>query len=222
VPLGVYYALPTGVIFYEGERSPYYIGRLDSLKMDTIKSVFGSHDRAKECFLNYKANRHFVVKDKEKKYLDNHDYLGLFPIECQVKVLTETGHVYIQPEEYNIVSESDLKQYIEDTKTGHVLIKHFSGANSLKGKLADQVFYLKQRGISYSDALSMCCGGVSSQKLFYLVTHPVYIQVFNRNWVKQLEDIVQYYLLNDKAFGLKYLKLINQIEGSELVKLETK
>ena len=47
-------------------------------------------------------------------------------------------------------------------------------SKTLKGKINEQVFYLRSRGYDYTDAIKLCIGNSSSQNLFYIEYHEGY------------------------------------------------
>ena len=229
----LYYAIPTGKYFYKDE---YTVNSINSFAFNEhpytgdsfdrlINILGGSYDKPnreyyKQVLVNWKKNPHFNLTPKQKEQLkleDKYDSLEeSYPVEAQVKILTEHGDVCLQPYEYNICTEEKVKEYMDCVKEGHAFINYLSDSKQLKGKIADQVFYLRSRGIKYSDALTMCIGSVATRNLFYVYMHPAYVNYFTRE--KQCSWYFSkhlYALKKGKQVSLfeKYFKQILEIEG---------
>ena len=231
----IYYAYPTGNYFFENELA----FRIDSTmydcahpttgeKMYRLFDVFDKNwDNVKIAINNYGRNKHHEFTAKQKELLDNETMAGLeerYPIEAQVKVITEYGTVCIQPHEYTLVDEEKLKEYFEYAKTGDADIVYLSKAKQLSGKIADQVFYMRSRGISFSDAIQLCIGSVTTANLLYLRMHPGYVEYFTRE--PSFTNYVNVHLSHMVSKGLKdemqaYLKQVMQIEGYDKFKHKT-
>lgn len=104
--------------------------------------------------------------------------IGNVPLEMEVKILTPNGSVILKPHEYDIVS--NIKDVLSRVDNEHFLLKQF-GSDNQKGKIADQIHYIRSRGISQADAITMVMGQVKSQKVYWLEWHRAYAQIYGLN-----------------------------------------
>lgn len=223
----IYYAYPTGMYFIEGERhvanDMRAIGGPSTDAewiLDDLIRVFGNRNNTLKAVYHYcRSNPNYEYTSSEKEALGKvgSDTLeSMFKIVQQVKIRTEHGDVVVMPEEYNIVDEKRLQEYMQSVNDGHGFIVYLSKSQQLKGKIADQVFYLRSRGISFTKALELCIGEVRTNNLFYMYMHPYYVahytreplltNYFNRHLNSMLESGLDE-LMTD------YLTQIKQIEG---------
>lgn len=235
---GIYFAKPTGKYYFEGERHAanifkyiphewdYPYNNLIDIYTNNQKHTEGLHLMKIDIWNFCRSNpNHEPINHRGWNLLEQigkEDLEKNLPIVQQVKVMTEHGEIYIQPEEYVICTEEKLAEYMEAIKDNHCFMVYLSDSRQLKGKVADQVFYLRSRGISYSTALQMSIGAVSTSNLFYLYMHPGYVEYFTRE--PQLSEYYKGHLiamLNSKRHELagEYLNQIQQIKGYEEFKI---
>ena len=226
---GIYFAVPTGKYFFRNERHSSsqfdYIGHYH--EDDGIQRLFDIYNREFELMKreiwNYlRSNPHYEFNDaghRRMEIIGKEKLESEFGIVQQVKVITEHGQICIQPEEYTICTEDKLKEYMECVKDESATMVYLSKSKSLKGKVADQVFYLRQRGISFSSALQMCIGSVTTSNLFFIHMHPGYVDYFTRS-KELMEHYFSKHMCAMRVSGCdetadEYLKQIHSIEGYE-------
>jgi hypothetical protein len=229
--LAAYYAVPTGKYFFEDELRLVNWDRLTGkqhpktgVELSILYSIFGMEDDEfiKITLANYyKKNPHHDFGAKLKERLDRYGLEELekdFPLEESVKIVTEHGYVHLMPHEYNLTSEDKLKEIMESVKVKHAFIVYPSKSKQLKGKIAEQIFYLRARGISYSKALQLCIGEVKSSNLMYIYMHPGYVEMFTREPAfigyvnKHLTALMT---IGHKEEAEHYLSLVKSIQGYE-------
>jgi len=230
----IYYAIPTGKYYWTGENDVVNRVGLSFDKdhpqtgedMTRLIYVFGSEENAKRGLANwYRGNKHYEYTDREKGCLNSFKKKQLmedFPVEAQIKIMTDSGGVSINADEYTIVTEEKLGEYFAMAKDGHAFVSYLSKSKTLKGKVADQVFYLRTRGISFEEALEMSIGQVTSSNLLFLYMHPAYIAQFTRD--KEFTYYVNKHLTsmtthNPELF-IEYLAQVHSIEGYDDFKFE--
>lgn len=220
--LALYYAIPSGVYYWDGEMTPDWMQLLYDSDFAHYMSEFGGNDNFKRCVANYKRNPHFEFRDKELELLESLDSRNLlgtkYVLQAQIKIITEYGEVHLQPHEYELVDDAKLQEYMESVKSGDAFIMYLSKSKQLKGKIADQVFYLRTRGISFSTAIQMCIGSISTRNLMYIYMHPGYVEFFTRT--EEFERYITKHVEYMRKAGLKeeadhYLGLVHQIQGYE-------
>jgi hypothetical protein len=210
-PLSIFYALPTDKIYWHGEEqvgwmnfdkddsSPYWmmqdIGLKGSAGFQTFKSVVLNHFKGKTTDLGADAKKS-LKKWEKMGWIDENS------VQQQVKIKTVFGDVCIQPWEYTVVK--DIAQYIEPVGHGEAVMRFLTQEKQLSGKIADQVFYLRSRGISFSDAVQLCISNVKTQNLFYLEMHPQLQNTFYRHFWTQWKRKVDYCIKNKRTDLLNY------------------
>lgn len=225
----LYYAYPTGDYYWKGERALANWSTYADHKhpetdrwLEAIDQVFGDEKNGKKAIANYlKRNNHYDFTSKEKDFLDNMGHEDLeknYPVEESVKIKTEYGDVVLFDNEYNTVADEKLEEYFEHVKNEHAFIIYLSKSKQLKGKVAEQVFYLRTRGISYTNAIQMCIGEIKTGNLLYLHMHPGYVEHFTRE--EQFENYIHSHLKamlshNLKEEADKYLEQVHSISGYE-------
>jgi hypothetical protein len=212
-PMSLYFAIPSGELFWKDELTwrgaclPYIDDDGPEDLMGRLGMRHGDFDDFKKMIYNFYRSRkkeaEFESKHLEK--LEQWDELGIINEDCieqQVKIKTAFGDVCVQPHEYRIVREID--QYIEPVKDKHAFMRFLSGSKSLSGKIADQVFYLRSRGIGFAEAVQLCIQNVKTQNLFYIEMHPGYQEAFTRNWEAYWARKMKYCLDNNRMDLLDY------------------
>lgn len=226
---GIYFAIPTGKYFFHDERADHAFLRYHPEYNESDVFVRLCHfydgelELMKKDLWNFtRSNPHWEpLNEAAWEYMEKVGVDELkeeFKIVQQVKVITEHGEIRIQPEEYSICSDEKLQEYMQSVQSGDGFMVYLSKSQQLKGKVAEQVFYLQSRGISYTKALQMCIGQVSTANLFYIYMHPGYVEYFTREPL-----LSTYYKRHIKAMresGVEeladqYLGQIRQLEGYE-------
>ena len=225
----IYYAIPTGVYFFHDERELVNQWKYSTTSFGNIPGdpfladlcgVFGNIEMVKRAIFHHcrpKANFEFSEKEKEAlNTISIEEYEEEYKVAQQVKVRTRFGDVCVQPEEYRIVNNADLESYMENVRKEHAFITYLSKSKQLTGKIADQVFYLRSRGISFGKALELCVGEVKTNNLFYIFMHPGYVQYFTREpelssyYRKHLRQMIK---SKDEDYAAMYLSKIQECEG---------
>jgi len=179
-PMSIYYGL-IDKLYFPGEMSMGYLGHLEEWIVDLI-NLIKDKDTIKNLTYKYITGRKKKLPPNVRRILD--EYKDDVSLDFSMKIRTIYGDVTIQPQEYNIVD--DLAKYIEPAKDRHAFIKYINTSQQLKGKIAEQVFYMRSRGISYHDAIMMVSGNIKTQNLFYIEMHREYVKCFCRDW-EQIE-----------------------------------
>jgi hypothetical protein len=221
-PLSHWFALPTGKLFWSGELQGYRFGDYLS-EYNELSLLFGKEKRGRyssdyendikkvlHAYFTGSENEQVDSKREELDLLADNGIIREDMIEQQVRIKTPFGDVYVQPHEYVIAKES-LGEVMDNAKEEHCFIRYLSDSKMLKGKIADQVFYLKSRGIPHKEALALCFQNVSSQNLFYIEMHPEYQKTFTRNWDAYWEKKKKYCIEQGRLDLLDYGKTFEQI-----------
>lgn len=205
-PMSVYYAVPTGKIFWDGElegwfKPSIYDDGTPSMMMNEIGLKWRAFDIFKDMAYQYLRGKY---DGQHKERFDEWKELGWLDnvITQQVKIKTVFEDVCIQPHEYRVIQ--DMSPYIEPIKEGHVFIRWMTNQKQLSGKVADQIFYLRSRGIAYTEALQLCIGNIKSQNLFYLEFHPAYQESFTRNYDRYWARKMNYCIKKHRQDLLNY------------------
>lgn len=211
-PMSFWYAIPSGKTFFRGEDSgPEYLYEDESLaRAIHVLGLYGHRDKFEEFKKMLYAclrlpNASDLYGEKNMEELQRMIDLKLFSeddLTQQVKLITPFGSCCIQPHEYNVVK--DMTPYVDATKDGHAFMRFLSKSKTLSGKIADQVFYLRSRGISYAEALGMAIGNVQSQNLFYIEMHPEYQKAYTRYWDTYWEKKMKYCIEQKRTDLLDY------------------
>jgi hypothetical protein len=170
LPLSIYYAFPTK--FFWGDDFSYH-----PVTMAYMREAFkGNNDD----IIRLIADKYYRGKiDREELTEKQYDLLEESYPTWQMKIRTRNGDVCIQPHEYNIIE--DLSIYLEAVKDGGAFIRYLNEEETIKkGKIADQIFYLRSRGIGFADAIMMITGNIKTQNLFYIEFHEEYRKIFFR------------------------------------------
>lgn len=181
-PLTVWYAVPSGKIFYKNERNRYFefLDTTEKINYYVDRHFGGDHDLFKNIVYKFKTTGKVPKVFEHKKGIleptihDLEENYG-FELEQQLKIVTPWGECCIQPEEYNT---TDINFHLNAAKTGDAEIKYLTKSKQLKGKVKEQVFYLRTRGIGFADAVQMCIANIHTQHLFYIEYHEEYMKMF--------------------------------------------
>jgi hypothetical protein len=205
-PMSLYFAVPNGKLFWKNENHMSFMDQICSRDSDDPQELMRQLNMRWRDFDEFKMMiwAFYRMKNAEAEYDRKHleqleewdriGYIGEDVIEQQVKIKTPFGDVAIQPHEYTVVKE--LQGYIEPVKDGHAFMRFMSNQKQLTGKIADQVFYLRQRGIPFAEAIQLCIQNVKTQNLFYIEMHPEYQKMFTRDfdqyWAKKLAYCIEH------------------------------
>lgn len=205
-PFSFWYAVPSGKLFWREELT---VSRFNDTTPYWLMAQLRERDfeRFKTLVYNYFFVKKAEIPEDVRKKLKAWEQEGEIDKECleqQVKIKTPFGDVCVQPYEYLIPKE--LGHYIEAAKDGHAFIRYMNETKILKGKIADQVFYLRSRGIKFKDAITLCFQNISTQNLFYVEMHPEYQKALTRNWDRYWEKKVAYCTKVDRMDLLNYGK----------------
>ena len=139
---------------------------------------------------------------------------GCITVEWNFTITTDYGDVVIREGEYSLLTDERLREYIECVKDGDysIVMYNIDGNKMLSQKLQDSIFYIRSRGISYTDALLMSIGLVNSRSVFRLEVHMVYLEHFLR------EPELELYLNHVERFKPEQLKDIYPIEQKTVIK----
>jgi hypothetical protein len=110
----------------------------------------------------------FAVPDPSDKYKNLY----------RARILTPQGSLWVLPCEYCIIP--DIGDFVGMDKEGYYM--RFIGDDG--GFNADQLFYLRSRGVGKKDAelLLIKAGGLKSQTYCWFECHPVYGVAFGKDW----------------------------------------
>lgn len=224
----LYYATPKGPVYIVGERSRGWLESNIAYDFYSLCNIFNiSRERFKLIASGAVSKRDLDLTTSETRMLKSHSYtefLRNVEFERGAAIITEFGEVTINPNEFTVASEKHLKEYMEYAKSGHAFIRYLSNNSQLKGKIKEQIFYLRSRGISFAEAISMCVGNISTRNLMYVYLHPAYLDQFTRQKPLQnyFDRLIRSYTQKDLGFSKDYRKLIKQIEGWEKFRLSPK
>lgn len=211
-PMSFWYAVPSGKLFWKGEFDKYF-NMMDFDGLNTIayrlgykradaKSIEDIKYLIYDFYRSRKQNQEVERYKEELNQMDEHGLISEDMIEQQLKIKTAFGDVCIQPHEYTI--PKDMSEYFENAKDGHSFIRYLSTSKALKGKFADQIFYLRTRGIPHKEAIALCFQNVNTQNLFYLELHPEYQKAFTRNYDSYLGRKIKYCIEKQRTDLLNY------------------
>ena len=224
----LYYATPTGTKFFKDENTvrggQIFMNGMHPYTHEEFREylpAFKTPENFKNKISDWKRNTKAEFSNREKNVLEIIErecgpVHEVFPVEDQVEIHTELGRAVIQPHEYTLADQAMIDQYIASSGDGHAVMNYLSDNTQLKGKVAEQVFYLRSRGIPYHEAVKLCIGNVKSKNLFYIYGHPAYCQNFNHNFDQYVKRHVG--LLREAGEAKKaaeYMMLVRQIEGYE-------
>ena len=97
----------------------------------------------------------------------------------RAKIITPRGELGVFPHEYSLVT--DPGKYWEFIGTGEMKACFF-GLEQRKGIPPDALFYLRSRGISKRDAITMLVGNIHAHGVLWLETDPKVAAVFGLEW----------------------------------------
>lgn len=95
-------------------------------------------------------------------------------LDQRVRILAPDGEVCVEPYEWERIP--DLSPYLSAVDGEHVKLHDYGIKPS--GTMADQLFYLRTRGIARADALELLFGEVRKPNVFWLELHPAYAEFF--------------------------------------------
>ena len=176
-PFSIFYALPDfNRLFFRGE---YNLGWDDTEHSWIIEELAGGHgaiaaQNAKSIIDRF--NRGQEVTNDQKEYLTNRD----IELEYRMNIKTREGDVTIEPHEYSIIE--DLSTYLEAVKDNHAFIKYLNVNERITGKVGEQIFYLRSRGIGFVSAVMMTSGRIATQNAFFIEMHKEYVKQFCRDY----------------------------------------
>lgn len=210
-PFSIYYAIPTGKYFYKDEshvngREIFYY---DFSEIINLISKVDNFSRKEICVKILKRasknNFDFEEFNSFEKYiysiLDNKG-ITLDDFSSQIKIKTIFGDVVLNPEDYNVVE--NIEKYLAEIDYKTVVMRFLTKSEQLTGKLNDQVFYLRSRGIGFVDSLKMCINNIKTQNLFYLEMTPANAAYFTRNYLNFAKRKERYFVKNNRTDLLEY------------------
>jgi hypothetical protein len=133
--------------------------------------------------------------------------------EQQVTILTEHGQVCIQPHEYTI--QETIDDHLEAVKEGEAELVFLNKNKSLRGKIKEQVFYIRSRGISFTEAMKMVGGQVKSQHVFYIRYKEELQRYFTRDYDSYLAKKNNYSTLKSHHAKQITTEALEDVEGAE-------
>lgn len=159
----------------------------------------------------------FATPNPRKIRNPRYNDVGCLTVEWNFTITTDYGDVVIREGEYSLLTDERLREYIEFVKDGDysIVMYNIDGNKMLSQKLQDSIFYIRSRGISYTDALLMSIGLINSRSVFRLEAHMVYLEYFLR------EPELESYLTQVERFKPEQLKDIQPVE-KETVKKKKK
>lgn len=95
----------------------------------------------------------------------------------RVKIVTPRGELGLFPREYSHIK--DVGEYFPHIGNGELEIKFFGG---IEGVPADALFYLRSRGISKADAITMLLGQIKSHGVCWIQAAPEICAAFGMKW----------------------------------------
>lgn len=112
-------------------------------------------------------------------------------IEWMYEITTKYGDVQLRDFEYSVIADDKMQEYISAVdEKDYDLIPYGVGENaSFNKKLQDTIFYLRSRGLTYSQALTLSMGIVKQKNIFMLQAKEDYLYHFfdNRECDRLLE-----------------------------------
>jgi hypothetical protein len=160
-----------------------------------------------------------VTKDIHE--FDSYEYNK--KLEIRAIIHTPWGDVTILPHEYSVIGPDKLSEYFEAVKIGHAFIKHYGKddkKNISSQRLADAIFYLRSRGITYGDALGMCLGLIDKYDILFIEMHEEYQRMFTRHYDQYIAGKTKF--LADRAAGIPYFSDTNVPGMGEAIKNKSK
>ena len=185
-PFSIWYAVPTKKMFWTGEEHIgwQYSATRGELE-ERLRSVFATDmDGAKLAYYRYLRGN----KDLSERQLDVLKWVERegYELHHQVKIVTPWGQCNIQPHEYVYID--DINTYIGSIQEGEATLEYLSDAEGFKGRISDQIFYLRSRGIDFTTALLMVSGNIKSQYLFWIKIREDIARCFVRDWDWELYE----------------------------------
>jgi hypothetical protein len=205
-PLSLWYAIPTGKIFVNDELHVRNFMCADDydLRVGMRLLRIGDWEVYKRILFDFMVNGKTNSFDRATLEQIVKDVDGDVNFQQQVQIKTLFGDVNIMPHEYTICQHLD--NYFEAIKDGHAFMRYMTKSDTLAGKLADQIFYLRSRGIGYSEALQLVWQNIKSPNQFYIEFHPAYMDQFVRGWQRYFFDKIQWMKKHDRMDLLNYGK----------------
>ena len=172
--LSIWYALPDKVFDFGANHVSYFnlpnsLPPTDAARR-ALQTLWRVRRKAKP-----KDDLEQASWDNDIAYLEKFGPLRHRFLEQRVKILTPEGTVAVNPDEYNIIQ--DITDYMELVDGEHIKLVELGGVKS-SSKLADQLFYCRQRGIPKADALKMLMGEVKKPNVAYIHIHEGYAEYF--------------------------------------------
>jgi hypothetical protein len=183
-PLSVYFAVPSGKLFFENET------HISDFSMETEwRRLAATYNKTRDSFIvdvmNVKKKNTEGMSETYVNSIQRALDDGDIDIEQQVMILTEHGQVCIQPHEYTILDSID--DHLEAVKEGEAELVFLNKNKSLRGKIKEQVFYIRSRGISFQEAMKMVGSSVKSQHVFYIRYSEEMQRYFTRDYDSYLK-----------------------------------
>lgn len=205
-PLSLWFAIPTGKIFVNGELSiQNFMNRDDyDLRFGMRMLRIGDWGVYKKILFDFMVNGKTNSFDRKTLEEIADTIKDDVEFEQQVQIKTLFGDVVIQPHEYTVCKHLD--SYFEAIRDGHAFMRYMTKSDTLAGKLADQIFYLRSRGIGYAEALQLVWQNIKSPNQFYIEFHPAYMDQFVRGWERYFFDKIQWMKKHDRMDLLNYGK----------------
>jgi len=200
-PLSVYFAKP----------SLFKLGQVPAYKLPDPKKIdeFTSKALQEVSLLNPFGDNHFDYA--QVKYNDEYKSALVYCLYADIE--TRFGKVRLRPDEYvvipdekldeqgNTVIESGMAIRLEEAGRGHAFIRWYNddqSANTTRSKkFNDALFYCRTRGLSYSTAIQLLTGMITSQSIFYLEMHWRYQDMFIRDYPQYIQKKRDYFVKNN-------------------------
>ena len=225
----IFYALPVrGSVRFEVDQYPFSQAHIaiQELNYEIVREKYRQRDLFKLAheyhFWLANGNRGNRFHESEVALFARYQQIGVEVVQ-NVKVLTEWGEVVLKPHEYNRLTNERLQCYLEeirDNQQGRLVFLHHG--QNLQGKLADRLFYLRSRGISYLDALMMLVDLVKSRNLFYIEMHPAVVQMFTHDALRLFaRKLSAYYDSGMESQAQAYLTLLRQCTDAQALAVLT-
>jgi len=172
-PLSIFYGIPDyNRLFFKDENKLEWNTRDHSWLIEYLAGGTSTTASQNAKLIIDRFNRNQKITSRQKSYLENKDPIEL---EYRMRIRTREGNVTIEPHEYNIV---ELSKYLEPVKENHAFIKYLNKNERITGKVGEQIFYLRSRGIGFVNAVMMTSGRIRSQNSFYIEMHKGYVEQF--------------------------------------------
>lgn len=160
--LSIFYAMPDRV-FPAGWHTTWPPGELD----DT-----GFSSEQLSLLWRYRAKGRLRADEREQAKAM--DATGV-SLDQRVRILAPDGEVWIEPYEWTPIQS--LEPYVGVIDGEHVKLHDYGVKPS--GAMADQIFYLRSRGIPRAQAYELLVGEVRKHNVFWLELHPAYASFFH-------------------------------------------